>query len=161
MCKWKYQTSESEKVILEGKTYNIETSEKTRIYHHSILQAKIKRSYISKLDTVQGWMVSQTECANFLEGEVRELLSKVHTGDEECMNDLLNEVSECVTDEDNEMLSKKPDMEEIKQVIATSNLKSAPGIDGIPVMFYYVCWDIIGESLVEVIEAIHEGRHPT
>ena len=99
-----FYNAESEKVILEGKAYNIKTSEKNRIYHHSILQAKIKRSYISKLDTVQGWKVGQKECADFLEGEVRDLLTKVHTGDEECMRDLLNEVNVCVTDEANEML---------------------------------------------------------
>ena len=39
----------SDKIILEGKANNAEKSEKTWIYHHSILQAKIKWTYIGKL----------------------------------------------------------------------------------------------------------------
>ena len=82
-------------------------------------------------------------------------------GDEESMNDLLDELNECVTDEDNEMLSKIPDELEIKKVITTSNLKSAPGRDGIPLLFYFACWDIVGDFLVKVLQKIHEGSHPT
>ena len=57
----------SDKVILEGKSYNVENSEKTRIYHHSILQSKIKQTYIAKLDTMEGWKDGHEECAKFLE----------------------------------------------------------------------------------------------
>ena len=60
-------------------------------------------------------------------------------GDKECMSDLLNEISECVTQEDNDLLSEKPNVAEVKKVISTSNLNSAPGLDGIPVLFYHVC----------------------
>ena len=62
-----FYKASSDKVILEGKSYNAENSEKNSIYHHSILQSKIKQTYIAKLDTVEGWKVGQEECANFLE----------------------------------------------------------------------------------------------
>ena len=52
----------------------------------------------------------------------------MHVGDEDCMRDLLNEISECVTEEDNELLSEKSDVAEVKKVINTSNLYSAPGL---------------------------------
>ena len=57
----------SDKIILKGKSDNAKKSEKTRIYHHSILQTKIKRTYIGKLETVEGWKVGHEECDEFLE----------------------------------------------------------------------------------------------
>ena len=57
----------SDKIILEGKADNADKSEKTRIYHHSILQTKIKWTYIGKLETEEGWKVGHDDCAKFLE----------------------------------------------------------------------------------------------
>ena len=98
----------SDKIILEWKADNAEKSEKMRIYHHSILQMKIKWTYLGKLETEEGWKVGHDDCAEFLEQEVRELLTKVHVGDEESMNDLLDEIGVCVTDEDNTFLLEMP-----------------------------------------------------
>ena len=136
-------------------------SEKTCIYHHLILQNKIKKSQISQLVTEEGVKISQKECHEYLEKEVRYLLSNPHCGDEESINDMLNEIEVCVTKEDNELLMKVPEIAEIKEVIQNSNLQSSPGHDGIPVLFYLVCWFIVGDTLTEVIKEIHKGCFPT
>ena len=54
----------------------------------------------------EGIKIGQEQCAEYLEREVRELLSKPHIGDEENINDLLDKLEVCVSDEDNEMLKK-------------------------------------------------------
>ena len=125
------------------------------------MQNKIKKSQISKLETEEGIKIGQKECQEYLEKEVRELLTNAHFGDEECINDLLKEVEICVTKEDNDLLLKVPEEAEIKEVIQNSNLQSSPGHDSIPVLFYSVCWNIIGDTLTEVIKSIHSGYFPT
>ena len=146
-----FYENESSKIMIESKTYDIESSEKTRIFHHSNLRSKIKKSQITKLMTGDGIIVGQKECHEYLEKEVKDILSSHHHEDEEATNDLLKEVDVCVTEEDNTMLKKIPDENEVKEVIRNSNLQSAPGRDGIPVLLYSVCWDIIGESMMEMI----------
>ena len=42
-------------------------------------------------------------------------------------------------------------MQDVKDTVAASNLHAAPGNDGIPSLFYKVCWDIIGEALSDVM----------
>ena len=52
---------------------------------------------------------------------------------------------------------------EVKDTIAASNLPAAPhpGTDGITSLFYNVCWNVMGDPLTEVIQAINEGSQPT
>ena len=59
------------------------------------------------------------------------------------------------------MLCEPPTLGDVKEVLAKSNLQAAPGCDGITGLLYYACWDILGESLTEVMKAIHEGNQPT
>ena len=46
---------------------------------------------------------------------MQDLLTQVHIGDDQCIDDLLNEISECVTAEDNALLSEKPSLAEVKK----------------------------------------------
>lgn len=48
-----------------------------------------------------------------------------------------------VSEEDNQMLTKWPSMEEIYGSIKSMPPDSAPGPDGYPGSFYIACWDII------------------
>jgi hypothetical protein len=74
---------------------------------------------------------------------------------------LLNEVEEVFSVQDNEKLLSIPSMDNVKEVLADSNLLAAPGTDGIPSLLYSKCWDIMGSSLTEVVQAIHQGQQPT
>jgi hypothetical protein len=86
------------------------------------------------LETTEGWKIGHDECAEFLEREVRELLTKVHIGDENCMDDILKEAKSVITEGDNQVLLKEVEETEVKSVISNSNLKSSPRLDGIPLM---------------------------
>ena len=73
---------ESEKILTFAHTYQIETSEKARIYHHSQIKRNNKRSSILKLDTPEGRLTGHSDCFNYLEGEVIKLLSESLFGKE-------------------------------------------------------------------------------
>ena len=59
------------------------------------------------------------------------------------------------------MITKVPTKEDVKNSVTSSNLHAAPGTDGLTSFFYHSCWDIIGDSLTEVVQAIHGGQPPT
>ena len=54
---------------------------------------------------------------------------------------LLAEIEPVFTPEDNEMLLALPNKDEIKEVLFNSNLKAAPGTDGLTSLLYKECWD--------------------
>ena len=106
---------ESEKILTFARTYQIETSEKARIYHHSLIKRNNKRSAILKLDTPAGRLSGHSDCFNYLEGEVIKLLSTEHPPHSEAEDHLLSFIEPVFTDADNEMLRALPTETELKK----------------------------------------------
>ena len=50
---------------------------------------------------------------------------------------------------------------EIREVLKASNLHAASGSDGLTNYFYLKCFPIIGDTLVEIIQAIFESETPS
>ena len=67
---------------------------------------------------------------------------------------LLKEVDESFTDEHNTKLKAVPPKSEIKSVLDSCRPHAAPGTDGLTVYLYKQCWEILGDSLTEVIQAV-------
>ena len=99
---------ESEKIFTLARTYQLETNEKARIYHHGLLKQNNKRSSILKLDTPNSRISGHTACFNYLENEVIQLLSTEHITDTAAENHLLNHIEPDFTDSDNDMLHALP-----------------------------------------------------
>ena len=81
--------------------------------------------------------------------------------DQSAQEALLKDFKPVFTSKDNIMLKKIPDKEEVKRSVWSSNLHAAPGSDGLTTFFYQQCWDVMGDSLTEVSQAIHQGNSPT
>ena len=92
---------------------------------------------------------------------VANLLENKYNYSPQAQETLLKETNICFTDEDNEMLSKCPDKDEIHSVLKASNHHSAPGTDGISNYFYLKLFNIIGEGLTEVISTVFLESSPT
>ena len=152
---------ECKKIAIQLKTDDIQQSEKIRIFHHEIHQMVIKKSAILKLDTEYGMLEGHKACAKYLEDSVAELL--LHPGllDPRAQEALLKEVDPVFTEADNEMLCRIPNKEEVKQVLWDSNQHAAPGTDGLTAYLYRQCWDVLGNPLTEVVQAVFEGGKPT
>ena len=150
-----------EKVKLQARAEELDTSESVRIYHHELHRNKIKRTSILKLDTGDTILNGHKQCTQFLENSVSELLLHHSNLSEAAQNELLAEVPIVFTEVDNALLTRTPEKEEVKNSVWTSNLHAAPGTDGLTSFLYYSCWDILGDSLTDVVKAIHAGSPPS
>lgn len=63
-----------------------------------------------------------------------------------------NDIPEVITSDDQEMIEKVPDEEEIKATLFDMDQDSAPGPDGFSSCFYRSCLDIIHQDVVEAIQ---------
>ena len=152
---------ECAKIALQSRSDDIQHSEKIRIYHHEIHQKMIKKSAILKLDTEVGILEGHPACAKYLENSVAELLLHPAMLDPAAQEALLSEVEPVFTEADNQMLCATPDKDELKEVVWESNQHAAPGTYGLTAYLYSQCWEILGEPLTEVSQAVFKGQKPT
>jgi len=150
-----------DKVKLQSRCDELNSSENVRLYHHELHKKQIKRSSILKLQTESNVYVGHSECAAYLEQSVSRLLLQPPDLNEMAQHQLLKEVKPVFTKEDNENFSKIPSKEEVKYSVASSNLHAAPGTDGLTSYFYLFCWDLIGDSLTEMVQSVHKGNSPS
>ena len=101
--------TEVEKVELQSRTDEIDTSEKVRIYTNELHRKYIKKSSILKLETTDGVFEGHSACAQFHEDSVGELLLHPTALDLDAQSILLNEVEKVFTEADKEMLTALPD----------------------------------------------------
>ena len=75
-------------------------------------------------------------------------------------NEVADLIPRKITEEMNEHLTKEFHKEEIFQVIHSMHLTKAPGLDGMPVIFYQKYWDIIGDDVSKKILTILNSNAP-
>ena len=114
-----------------------------------------------KFQTGQCLVEGHEAVAGYLEGAVEELLSSPADICPMAQASLLQEVKPVFTTQDNEMLNKAPTEKEVKKSVANSNMNAAPGNDGLTSFLYQHCWEILGKSLTEVANKIHNGASPS
>ena len=157
----KWYEVEGNKIVLQSKIDDLEQSEKVRIYHHSLHQQLIKKSSILKLQTEQGLLQGHDACAKYLEDSVASLLQHPAELDPSSQEALLAEVEEVFNEDDNRMLNKLPQKSEVLQVLQSCSSNSAPGTDGLTALLYKHHWDLLGEPLTSVVQAVFNGQKPT
>jgi hypothetical protein len=158
----KWYEEESKKIIIQSRVEDVQESEKVRIFHHEQHSKHIKKSSILKLSTDNhGVLEGHQACADYLQGQVAQLLLNKAVLKPAAQATLLLEVEEVFTEEDNSMLKKMPSKTEVKAVLFNSNLNAAPGTDGITSLLYHDHWDVLGDSLHQVVTAIFKGEQAT
>ena len=73
----------------------------------------------------------------------------------------MNKLETVFTDKNSEIIMKKPTKQVIKQLIQDSNHHTAPGSDGLTSYIYLKCFNIIGDTLVEVLQTIFDHEKPS
>ena len=143
---------ESKKVQHQSRLEEFQRDEKTTLYHHELHRKVIKKSSIVKLKT------ENDSCTKFLEKTVEDLLLNPAVLDEGAQDVLLNELAVVFTEQDNKAFMKTPTKDMVLKVISGSNLMAAPGIDGIPGLLYKEHWDLLGDTLTEVMVEIFKCK---
>ena len=156
-----WHAQECEKVKIQSRIEEVETPELVRIYHHELHKKKIKKSTILKLQTKDGLLEGHSKVAAYLEGLVGDLLSSHPNLCEASQASLLSEVLPVFTEQDNNMFKKLPTKQEVKESVNSANMNAAPGNDGLTSFVYKHCWDILGQSLTEVVQEVHKGASPS
>ena len=90
-----------------------------------------------------------------------DLLLHPATLDVAAQDALLKEVRPVFTEEDNVMMLKVPTKAEVKESVWSANINAAPGNDGLTNLVYKHCWEVLGDSLTEVAQAVHGGESPS
>ena len=152
---------ECDKIRILAKADEVSDHESIRIYHHELHAKHVKKSSILKLVTEGGVLEGHSACAHYLENAVGDLLMSYPKLDENSQNSLLKEVKHVFTVEDNTMMLKRPSKDEVKESLWSAKVNAAPGTDGLTNLLYRHCWDLLGDSLVEVVQAIHDGSQPS
>ena len=139
----------------------VSSNERVRIFHHDLHKKHLKRSSILKLETESGLLEGHSQCAAYLEDQVSQRLLNPSAVDQAARDTMLAKVMQVFTEKDNKGMLSMPKMDDVKKVVSSANHIAAPGTDGIPSLLYHNCWDIMGQSLTEVVQAIHSGGQPT
>ena len=121
-----WHDSECEKITIQARSDEMNSSEKVRIYHHELHAKHIRRSSILKLKTEEGTLEGHDACVQYLGKSVGDLLLHHADLDVAAQETLLREVKEVFTDKDNELMMKMPNKEEVKESVWSSNLNAAP-----------------------------------
>ena len=156
-----WHSQECEKVKLQSRSDEIDSPEHVRVYHHELHAKNIKKSSILQLKTESGIMEGHTACTEFLENAVSSILTSPASLNQSAQKELLKEVKVVFIKEDNEMMMKTPTKEEVKDSVLSGNVNAAPGCDGLSTMVYKHCWDLLGDSLTSVVQAVYSGASPT
>ena len=152
---------ESRKIILQSRVDDVQQSEKVRIFHHEQHKKHCKKSSILKLETENGLLEGHDACSAYLEDQIGNLLLHPAVLDPHAQAILLAEITPVFTEADNLNLKKLPGKTEVKEVLFQSNTNAAPGTDGITSLLYKEHWDLLGQSLHQVVTAIHKGENLT
>ena len=152
---------ECEKIKLQARTDELNKSEKVRIYHHELHSKHLKKSSILKLQTESGLIEGHDKCVKYLEKAVSDLLTKPANLDLHAQEQLLKEVKPVFTKKDNDDLKKVPSKDDVKDSVWSSNLDAAPGSDGLSMLVYKHCWEILGDGLTEMVQAVLSGASPS
>ena len=119
ICNW-YKT-QSEKIQIQSRKDEFQSSESTRIYHHELHRNFLKRGVILKLETNTGVIEGHEACAQYLERKVQDLLGQPALLDNEAQETLLNLVTPVFSTKDNTMLEALPTKSELLKILLSSS----------------------------------------
>ena len=125
---------------------DVASPEFVRIYHPELHARKIKKSSILKLQVGSQLIEGQKKLSAFLEQSVEDLLTTPADLYPMAQESLLSDIKPVFLNEDHEMLNKDPTRSEVKKCVASSNMNASTGNDGLTLILYQHCWDILGEK---------------
>ncbi|XP_026459189.1 uncharacterized protein LOC113359830 [Papaver somniferum] len=117
---------------------------------HANLKVRKTKNLISEIEMRDGNVINnQKDIADEL---VSHFEKKFEFQDVLIEESLLKNIPEVISSEDQTMLDKIPEEEEIKDTIFSIDPDSSPGSDGFSGIFYRACWQIIKENVVQAIQ---------
>ncbi|XP_019155176.1 PREDICTED: uncharacterized protein LOC109152048 [Ipomoea nil] len=133
----------------------VQDGDRNSRFFHSVVKARRRKLYIHRVKDGDGvWLEDRQGIANqavsFFEHMFTAEIGGFDLARLDCVPCL-------VTEEDNELLTAMPEVEEVKAVVMQMNSTSAAGPDGFSGAFYKACWDIIQDDVVSMVRSYFAG----
>ncbi|KAH9750075.1 reverse transcriptase domain-containing protein [Citrus sinensis] len=119
-------------------------------FFHAMIRKKRQLFHIHRIrdDSSSEWITDPSAVAASAVDFFRDLLS----GDDgQFQQTDFDTIPTLVTAEDDAVLCREPDIDDVRRAVFSIDPESAPGPDGFCSKFYQVCWDIVGRDLLDAV----------
>ncbi|CAH9101516.1 unnamed protein product [Cuscuta epithymum] len=126
-------------------------------FFHSFVQIRKRKQCITSIKDKNDQLATSsleigTAAVNFF--------SNLYTEQKIDMNmELLSNIPQLITQEDNFMLTQIPNLEEVRNAVWELSQNSAPGPDGFHGKFYRKCWPIVCMDVLRATQDFFMGQH--
>ncbi|XP_026383593.1 uncharacterized protein LOC113279099 [Papaver somniferum] len=136
---------------------NIRFDDRNTAYFHNKANFRRKRTQIDTLQSrTSNWLTDREDIAEDL---LHHFSSMSKTTNPDSPNSYMNNVTLCITQADNDMLTECPTYEEVKNIVFHMKHWSSPGPDGFPTGFYQIMWDTVGQDVVNMVRSFFQSKH--
>lgn len=120
----------------------------TKFFHLSTI-IRWRRNHIDAIKSEEGhWVTSPTQIKQTILSSFKNLYAKEFVSFPEHLDNLM---TNCITEEDNDLLKKIPSREEIKETLFHMHDLKAPSPDGFPALFYKEFWPTVGDAVTNAV----------
>ncbi|KAG5601718.1 hypothetical protein H5410_033088, partial [Solanum commersonii] len=119
-------------------------------FFHSIVKGRRKRLHLQRIQNRQGVWLEEEEA---IVVESIDFYQKQFTQERDATDfPLPRHNPTLINAEENSILCRIPELEEVKNVVFKLNGDSASGPDGLTGRFYQSCWDIVGIDILALVQ---------
>ena len=128
-------------------------------FFHSKASQRRQRNYITKLhDANRGWCSSQAQVNATIVDFYQNLLTSSSPSNFE---EVIETIPHVVTDEMNDMLMAEFHIQEVEIALKQMAPIKAPGLDGMPPLFYQSYWSLLGSDVATtILHYLNSGSFP-
>ena len=127
--------------------------ENATVYH---IVAGLEQRKKSRLESLKNKHGQETSDLKEIQETIRSHFEeKFQKKDEQHQNEaILNEIATTITEEENKQLMRKATAEELEQAVRRCKPNKSPGEDGLPSDLYKAAWSVLGQDLLEMVNAV-------
>ena len=134
------------KTLLEG-------DDNTRFFH-LVANGKHRKQHIYKLENDEGVVVGDDQLKSHITQFYKNLFGTPDTSEITLMEDQISDIPQ-VSPKENDVLISEFTESEVRDTVFQMEHNKAPGLDGFPVEFYQVFWNVIKDDLMALFSDFH------
>ncbi|XP_026459459.1 uncharacterized protein LOC113360132 [Papaver somniferum] len=128
----------------------IKMGDQNTSYFHRATKSRARRNKIEFIQNEEGnWITEYQEVKDCFTNHFSQMATAETTSPS---SEIINLIPLAITPEDNTILNRKTEPEEIKAILFSMSNDKAPGPDGFPPNFFKLNWDIIGNDIVSMVQ---------
>jgi hypothetical protein len=127
-----------------------EGDKNSKFFHLSTMIHR-RRNFIAEIKLPNNqWIQARADIENYFSSQFRELFQSSQLTITSELDELF---SPCISEAENNDLSRVPDFQEVGDVVWSMHPLKAPGPDGLPGLFFKHYWPIVGDQIVAAVQS--------